>query len=170
MALIVEDGTNVANAESYVSEADADTYHTAYGNPTAWSGATSANKEAALRTATRYLDAKYRLRWKGARTNGTQILAWPRADVVDFDDFDLASNVIPQKLKDAASVMALRSIAEDILPDVDNPGDVKSESVNVGPISESTEYVGGRSQLKSYTLVEGLLADLLGAANRLERA
>ena len=35
MALIVEDGTGLANAESYVSVADATTYHTNYGN-TAW--------------------------------------------------------------------------------------------------------------------------------------
>jgi hypothetical protein len=35
MALIVEDGTGLANAESYVSVADATTYHANIGN-TAW--------------------------------------------------------------------------------------------------------------------------------------
>ncbi len=36
MALIVEDGTGLANAESYLSVADADAYFLAHGNPSDW--------------------------------------------------------------------------------------------------------------------------------------
>ena len=43
MALTHEDGTGKADAESYLSVTDADTYHTAHGDPAAWSGATTAN-------------------------------------------------------------------------------------------------------------------------------
>lgn len=170
MALIVEDGTGKSDAETYVSVADADTYHTAYGNPSAWSGAATGDKESALRKAAQYLDAKYRLSWKGTRSVQTQALAWPRMDVTDFDGYDLDANALPQKLKDAASVMALRSIGEDIYPDVSSPGDISEETVRVGPITESIKYTGGRSQLKSYTLVEELLSDLIGASQTLERA
>jgi len=170
MALIVEDGTGKSNAETYISVADADTYHTAYGNPTAWSAATTGAKETALREAARYLDAKYRLSWKGTRSVQSQALAWPRLDVTDFDGYDLAGNSLPQKLKDATSVMALHSIAEDIYPNVDGSGDIAEEAVRVGPISETIKYVGGKIQLKTYTLVENLLSDLISAGLSLERA
>ena len=43
MSLIVEDGTGLAGAESYVSVTDADTYHDKRGN-TAWATLTTAQK------------------------------------------------------------------------------------------------------------------------------
>lgn len=54
MALIVEDGTGLADAESYLSVADADTYH-ADRNNEAWQDYSTAEKEAALRKATQYI-------------------------------------------------------------------------------------------------------------------
>ena len=48
--------------------ADADAYHTAYGN-TGWTG-TEAAKEIALRRATQYIDSRYRFR--GVRKDSDQ--------------------------------------------------------------------------------------------------
>lgn len=81
MALVVEDGTGKANAESYISVADATTYHADRGN-TAWAAlATDALREQALRNATEYMVQVYRLRWKGFRMTATQALDWPRSFV-----------------------------------------------------------------------------------------
>ena len=80
MALVVEDGTGVTGADSYVSIAEADTYAAANGL-TSWASATAAAKEIALRQATRYVDTRYRFR--GSRLGLRQPLEWPRGDVVD---------------------------------------------------------------------------------------
>ena len=66
MALIVEDGTGVSGAESYISVVDADDYHTNHGN-TSWGSADTTAKEIALRKASEYLDGKYGKRWLGIR-------------------------------------------------------------------------------------------------------
>ena len=66
MSLIVEDGTGKSNAESYISVADADTYHSNRDN-TDWAALTTAEKERLLRIATDYMVAVYRLRWDGYR-------------------------------------------------------------------------------------------------------
>ena len=51
MSLVVEDGTGKADAESYISVADADTYHSNRGN-TDWAALTTTEKEQLLRGAT----------------------------------------------------------------------------------------------------------------------
>ena len=67
MSLIVEDATGLSTAESYLSVANADTYHASYTGSTAWSGASTGTKERALRRATQYLDSVYGGRWLGER-------------------------------------------------------------------------------------------------------
>lgn len=170
MALTVEDGTIVPGAQSYVSAADATTYHAARLN-TAWTG-TDAVKEAALRKAAAYLDGKHRRRWKGQRTSPTvQEMEWPRSGVRIVDAFTgdwppsgfdseyygfLASDTIPQRLKDAQCELALRALAADLAPDFD--GAVKSQTVDV----ISTEYFPGAGPgSKTYQIVDHLLSDLL---------
>jgi hypothetical protein len=54
MALITETGAGLANAESLISVADADTYHSGVGN-TDWAALSVTDKEQALRRATQYM-------------------------------------------------------------------------------------------------------------------
>lgn len=75
MALVVEDGTGLTNANSFVSVADADTYLADRGR-TAWAALTTQQKEAALINATDFLNAAFG--WVGYRNTATQALAWPR--------------------------------------------------------------------------------------------
>lgn len=73
MALIVESGAGLPDADSYVSVADCANYATKHGlNFTADETA----KEARLRRATQYIDAQYV--FKGEEQTDTQALAWPR--------------------------------------------------------------------------------------------
>lgn len=102
MALVIEDGTGKADAESYVSVADADTYLTArYPNTLAWFALAEGAKEQALRLATDYVDTEYTGRWIGTRKTSTQALEWPRIDALDIHGFIVASRALPQKLKTA---------------------------------------------------------------------
>jgi hypothetical protein len=170
---IVESGSGVSNANSYLSVADADTYHSIHSASTAWNGAENAAKEAALRLATQYLDVKYDTRYRGIKTNVQQALCWPRLIggyltniYYGRDDYYYAPNVIPQRLKDACAELALKVIQGDMLfVDLVNPGDIKSETKKIGPLEKSVTYIGGKGLVKKYPLVEGLLKPLLSGSD-----
>jgi hypothetical protein len=83
LTLIKEDGSGMANANSYANAADGDTYHEGHLYATAWTGATSASKEAALVMATRVIDALFR--FNGFKRMATQGLQWPRRECRDPD-------------------------------------------------------------------------------------
>lgn len=163
MSLVVEDGSGKTTAESYISVADATTYHANHGNPSAWSSATEAEQEEALRIATQYLDAVYGLRWLGTRSSLTQRLDWPRYNVTNSDGDYLDDTELPRQLAEATAVLGLKHLTETngVLPDVSNNGTVKRKKVAVGPITEETEYMGGLNPLKRYTLAEMLISRLL---------
>lgn len=163
MTFVVEDGSGLADANSYLSVADADDYWSDHGAPAAWSGTTS-EKETALRLASQYLDARYGKRWIGCRWSREQGLDWPRASVL-VDGFlwpvaDIHPNVLV-----ATAELALRSIENgDLLPDLSagTGATVKKEFVKVGPLASSIEYgAGGSSSHKVFALVDAILKRLL---------
>lgn len=161
MALTIETGAIVAGADSYVSAADATTYHVARGNAT-WTG-TDAVKEAALLKAAAYLDGHYRNRWKGDRVEpATQPMEWPRYGVCvsNAGGIFLDSNVIPQRLKDAQCELALIALSADLAPSVS--AGVKREKVDV---LETEYFAGAPVGTTVYTAVNNLLADLLKPIN-----
>lgn len=172
MALVVEDGTGKANADSYQSLTDADAYHLAHSASTAWSGAAEAVKEKALRLATQYLDVRYNGLWKGVKFSDAQSLSWPRIWAEKNDTYDSAyydSDAIPQQLKEATNELALRVVNGDTLfADISKPGIISSTSISVGPISKSVSYSGGYDQVKKYPLIDGLVKPLISTGT-LER-
>lgn len=155
MALIVEDGSQVAGAESYASVEDADAYFLARANA-AWAALPDdAAKEAALRSACDYIEAVYGGRWLGDRVSDTQALSWPRSGVC-IDGVEIADDAIPAQLVRANMELALKASAGDLL--ADQGAQVTQETV--GPISVS--YAAGARQATRYAFVESLLAPLLG--------
>jgi len=158
MTLIVEDGTGKSDAESYVSVAEADTYHSNRGN-TDWAALSSTKKEQLLRGATDYMVAVYRLRWDGYRYVNTQALDWPRIYVPvrdicsvnaypEYVDFD----IVPTLVKNACSELALKANTETLL---DDQGQVTIRE-KVGPIE--VEYDKFSPQYKRYLQVENSLS------------
>lgn len=98
VAIVVEDGTGLANSNSYAAVGDADTYFTNVGNAS-WftdpSGnpVTSDAKASALIRATKWLDGRYRGRYPGYRTIGrAQALEWPRVGAYTYDPDNGRSN------------------------------------------------------------------------------
>lgn len=158
MTIEVEDGTGKSNAESYVSVADADTYHTKRGHA-GWAAATTGEKEAALVKATFALDAMWGNRFKGQRTNVGQALEWPRAYVVIEERYGLRSSYelgdtdIPQAVKHSTLELASIALTDDLIPSSDRGGRVASESV--GPIAVT--YFSDAPSGKSYPQLEGWL-------------
>lgn len=104
MALIVEDGTIVANANSYVSVADADAYLANSLNYATWDGLSDDEKERLLIAATRWLDQ--RTKWSGTRIGAEQKLRWPRSGAYDCDDLPMAEDAVPQAVRDAVCELA----------------------------------------------------------------
>lgn len=100
MALIVEDGTTVANANTYVSDSDYTTYATARGKSV---GADATTREQELIQAMDYIEA---LSFKGTKNTKAQALQWPRSDVY-VDGFEVEDDEIPQLLKDGQMEVAI---------------------------------------------------------------
>jgi len=172
MSLITEDGTGKSDAESFCSIADADTYHANHGNPTAWSGALTADKETALRQGTDYLERQYGRRWVGDRMRWwSQRLAWPRWNVI-VDGVWWPPQTLPRQLLEATAEAALRYIQDptSLMPDIAEPGTIASESVEVGPIKTSTSYMGGKSQVKDFRVIRLLMAQITDGSTHAERS
>lgn len=150
MALEVEDGTGKSNADSYVSAADATTYHAAYGNA-AWAALTDASKEVALRKATRYIDTHYKFR--GTKKLSTQALEWPRYDYAT-DDID--ETWPPLRLKNACCELAFLSLTNDLYA-VQSDRAITEQTV--GPITQkfSSPQFGGQVR---FVIVDDMLAPL----------
>lgn len=157
---VVEDGTGLSTANALMSVAEADQITENYGASTDWSGATNAQKENAIRQATRYLNLHYI--WYGYKTEITQALQWPRFEMYDEDNNSVDSDVIPDRIKEACAYLALQVIEGDtLLEDFDNESKVKRTKDIVGPITEEREYVGGESPEKTYQLVDKLVAPFI---------
>lgn len=169
MSLIVEDGTARADAESYVSVADADTYFANRGNA-AWAALDTAAKEQALRAATDYMMQTYRMHWTGMRVTGTQALDWPRAWVALVDAPSgyrsvpayVPQNIVPPEVKNACAELAVRSLAAPLSPDLTSQ--VTRETV--GPIT--VEYAAGARQAPLFKSVDAMLAVYLKGRGALD--
>ena len=167
MSFIVEDGTGIENANSYVTVIAADAYVADHGASATWSAATDAKKEEALRLSTQYLSMNYAGQWRGIKSTSDQGLDWPRSSAVDDDGYTLLE--VPDRLADSCAEIALASISgDDLLPSLSDPGELIEEKVKVGPIETVEKWKFGKSQQTEYPKVDLLLAGLLMSSNKLE--
>ncbi len=162
MALIVEDGTGLATAESYISVTNADTYHSNIGNA-AWPLLSSTVREQCLRKAAAFMLGRYRARWSGSRKTVAQALDWPRSLVPIKDAPDLygsrasyySDSAVPVEVANACASLALRAATADLLADQTQA----KSSVSVGPIS--TTYDPYSPTAKQYKEIDAMLAPYL---------
>ena len=94
MALIVETGTGLPNADSYITLADARVYAANYGLALP---ADDAEAEIALREGCQYIELQ-ESRYTGYRVSTSQALAWPRTDAVNGFGAQYPDNVVPIQL------------------------------------------------------------------------
>lgn len=114
MALSINATVGSASANSFVTEAEMDTYAEGRLNATAWTSDAAALP--ALVEATRDISD---LLFIGTRVDATQALSWPRAYAINPDApvdpesplleeyVYFAENVVPQRVKDATCELAL---------------------------------------------------------------
>lgn len=178
---IVEDGTGVEGADSYIDTDYADAYHAARGH-TAWTDAavTTAQKEAAIIRATDHIDRMFGSLFRGLKVLPTQGLAWPRNGAYDDDGWPL--DEVPTLLKKACAEYALRALLYgQLVPDAppvaarqafttdeetpeagDTLGRVKQKTESIGPIKESVTYdTGAAPLLAMYPAADAYLSQLL---------
>jgi len=149
MTIIVETGAIVSGANSYVSLADADSYHSLRLNA-GWTG-TDAVKEAALVRAAQYIDVRYS--FDGVPMNSEQPMAWPRYIWLDTDNRYVPSDSIPQCVKDAQCEVALLAISGELLPAQDRGGRIASQSVSGVAVSYFADAPSGRT----FPLIDAIL-------------
>jgi len=94
MALIVEDGTGVASANSYDTVANAQAYFDL-------KGTTITMTEEALINATQYLDLRFDLQYNGSQIGQDQSLAFPRTSFIDSKGHSRAASTMHKELLNA---------------------------------------------------------------------
>lgn len=169
MTLLVEDGTLVDGAESYISVEYADMYFANRGVST-WSILNTTEKEQALRRATDYMLARYRGRWKGSKVKYAQALDWPRVGVTPDDSenpislpsgysygyrYVIPYTTLPEEVKKVCAEYALRAAAGPLLDDQTQ----KVLQETVGPIT--TKYDSNSPAHTQYLQADMTLAPLL---------
>ena len=156
--LIVEDGSIVDNANTYVDVATVLAYATDHGNTT-WALATQAEQEAAILNSMIYIES---LPYKGYPSTSDQSLVWPRQDVV-VNGWELSGDYIPRQLIAAQCEASIRSLAGSLSPDLKRGGAIKKQKVDV----IETEYFYGASATTTYQVIDQLLSPLLKSSTTL---
>ena len=168
MALIVEDGTGRADAESYCSVAEATAYHNKRGSSKSDAWDAIDDKEASLRLATEYMLAVYRPLWIGSRLTYLQALDWPRIDAqiegvagggYGYYPPNYPTDEVPVLVKNACAELALRTANGDLITDEDRT--TKRETV--GPIT--VEYKDGAPKQVRFAYVDSMLQTLFNGSS-----
>lgn len=158
MVLVVENGTGLDNAESYVSVAEIDAYALLFGK-TEWSAAnfTETQKEVKARLATRYLDSKYLARFNPNRPE--QSLYLPASDT-----YIRRRKVegIPRIVKEACCELAVVLVDTDLFKNQEERLAIESTK-QVGPLTK-TEKFASSFQSPKLVSVELILQPLLGGS------
>ena len=144
--LIIEDGTIVVDANSYVTVVEVTAYAQLYG--ATWSPANLALAEQAILRANRYIESLEH-RYQGVRVSDLQELSWPRDYVVNYALTSyLANNSIPKYLKNATAEAAILEFSTPnilLTPSRDRNDlqELASRSETVDVLSRTISYKSG---------------------------
>lgn len=161
LQFIVEDGTCVSNANSYISLEDANQYMTNKGR-TDWLALSDEQKKISIIKGTEYVDNLYR--WRGHRLDAEQNLSWPRIDrfrndwLLDIDHLPLKG--IPRRLKDAVCEAAFYGMQANVelFTTYNETGNVKKQRVE-GAVE--VEFFSAKDSVTDYISKYAALDNLL---------
>lgn len=140
MALVVEDGTGLTNANAYVDVDTVDAYHVLRCNK-GWSGSTEA-KDAAIVRATEWIDRTFDFMGEiknagdSASSLDIQALAWPRNQVFHEEGYLVDPDSLPIQVVNAAAEVALVALTGVLDPSVRGPL-VRSMTERVGRVTQT---------------------------------
>jgi len=141
MAVIVETGAQVANANSYVSVADCNTYLTSIG----YSVLTVANEESLVIQACQYVES-FRSRYKGCKYTSTQSLVFPREGLY-LDGWYVEVDAIPIELVRAQCLAAHFLDVGTALYNNSSGQEILSETVDVISVTYSQSGVSNAAPI-----------------------
>ena len=154
--LVLETGEGLSNSNAYASVAEGTEYAAGHLYASVWTDADNAHREAALRMATRAVDAA--VAWKGARKTSTQALGWPRIYALSYVNYaayppqyiyyDDAS--VPKGVKDAVCELAIGLLTADRTGDAPGKG-IKSFGIGQGAIDVTFDPQDARELLNEVT-------------------
>ena len=140
MALVVENGTGIAGANSYITEAESETLLQAHPKADEWCAIGTDEKEIALRAGLIYLDRMFR--WYGNPAMiGSQEVQWPRTKLYDDLGQLIATGTIPTQLKKAQAELAVELACDPSLQvtTVDEAGVITNWSTDGVSVTFSAE-------------------------------
>lgn len=153
VTLVVEDGSIVSGANTYVTRAEAIAYAEARGVTLAASSAT----DTLIIKACDYLESK-RNQFKGWIVENNQPLAWPRSDVV-IEGWEWGLDEIPRQVINAQLALVLElNAGEDLYNPTQHQGPITQETVQ-GAVSVS--YASATSSKVSKERASDALVRLL---------
>ena len=159
ISLIVEDGSCVPSANSYVSLDYADEYMRNTGR-TSWASKTEDERKSYLINATRYIDRTYStIGWKGQKKyHRRQALCFPRVELFDKDGDEVLG--IPDELKQAVCEAGFIATTVASLFDVkDSSGTIKKQKVDVLEVEYYSEADSASGKyISRFTILDSLLA------------
>ncbi|MEE4675361.1 DnaT-like ssDNA-binding protein [Pseudomonas alliivorans] len=121
--LIIEDGTGIADAESYATAEELARYAAKFG---ATIPAEQIAQEALLRRAALAMDG---MTWKGRKSSSDQALAWPRREI-RLDGENKPERYLPARIQYGQMALAAEIHADDIDPIDKRKGAVTKEKVD----------------------------------------
>lgn len=162
--LIVEDGTCVSGANSYVSLEYADEYMRNAGY-TSWNGKTENERKSYLINATKYIDRTYsKIGWKGIKKyHRKQSLCFPRVELFDKDGDEVTG--IPEELKQAVCEAGFISTTTSLFATKDASGSVKRQKVDVLEVEYYSENESSSEYISRFTVLDYLLSDFYKTKN-----
>ena len=180
--IVIEDGTFPAAANSYVTEAEALTYHADRGNDS-WKAAKATERQGALIRAAFALETLYMGKWVGVKTQSwkdsdgnaatpVQQLAWPRVEVAaetvgsetlltDVDGIPIARTEIPTQVKHAQMELALIELTQRVVGNIVSPEEAV-KFVKVGQIEK--EFFPSAPMVNQWPHIDMILSGLVPAS------
>lgn len=163
MSLIVEDGTGVEGADSYVSLEEANEYHTNLANMDWVNSTNDTLKEAYLRKAALFLDGVYGIRASGVPKTTDQGLLFPEVGAYYINGEPVDPDSIPRAYKAAqceAALLCLNGV--DLTINVEGGAQLKRRKIDV---LEKEWFEGSASAKPVFGWIDTLLANLFGTPN-----
>ncbi len=163
MGLVLEDGSGVAGANSYISEDTFDNYCEDRGITPA-----SGDTEAAAIRASTAIDAEYGGSFPGYRVMGrNQGLEWPRLQAYDNQYWLIVGDEVPKEIVQATCEATIRELASpgSMMPDLVRGGNIKRKRIKVDAVETETEWAGNAEARTTFTLIRGILARILSGGS-----
>ena len=145
--LVTEDGTGLADANSFITLQEAEFFGTSRGRLSFLSlTLTMAQKRNALVVATDYVDVIYGPEWSGTKTVPESALTFPRTGLVTSTGRTIGNNEVPEDIKVAVAILALEYLENDLIDLFlgGNPDDISAGGalVHKDNILETYEKIG----------------------------